>query len=825
MSMNGSIMDSKLVGSSNSTQAGVSSSTQAGVSSSTQGGVGSCLNSLMADKAASQIKTPDMLGENGDPCHFDLGHYATLQEQLMSDTLGFKQHLVGNDPKLILSVINVNWPKVTAGLQSMSQKDRKTQIVLLFKLAFFARAIRCQGGRSRVQFYLLFQRLRQEFPQETLSVVKLIPFYGCFQDVDHLVNVFRSSGDEEMVLSLLSLYRDSLVADLSRLLSISVATIPVSELHNRIDAFNKRLKVMNPKELSDFLKTLPEGEFSWAGKWVKREGKKNSAHRDDLIRLLFGYSKSSSKKTMDFGRMLLRKCASSLSQCLRIPEQHMTEALPGRGWGDLNLKYIPSKATTNFRLALSNKTKDGLERSSREDRRKCAQNTMKAILDGKLNGAQQDLQKLADLIWDRVGTGSYGYRSKSSGVMTEEEKLILNAQWKKMVEFVNHLIEETLEKDRKLREEAVDAGDTPPEPIRDPRAVMPVVDVSGSMSGAGVMHYAIAMGILCATISSIPGKLITFSESPEVFSFDPSADIFDVFRLLQRCAWGYNTNLDATYKLLLGEMKAARSAGMSISTDFSLLIVTDGQFDSMVCYEDRQERSYSRSRDSLSGFDSFQTRQEKAFTDAGFGVPLVVYWNMALGKPGFPAQSDTTGVKLVAGFSQTIMVEVMTGDYKTVVDPETGAVKVSVTPLESFMKTMSDDSLQPVEDALVGFWSSASQPDGGGSTASGSSSGKISVTFAPPLEGLDKEIADLERQVEEVRKSGKIADFGPGTGTFLALQSKIADLKKLRTSHAPASGRSAEDQDEVIRDLEEKIRLSKEKKIASLKAQLANLEV
>ena len=758
MSMNSSIMDSKLVGSSNSTQAGVSSSTRATSSS--------CLFFLFVQKAVSQAKQPDMLGDNGDPCHFDLGYIAKLKEQLMSDTLGFKQQLNGNDPKLILSIISKNWPKVTAGLYSMSQVDRQTQIVLLFKLAFFARAIRCQGGRSRVQFYLLFQRLRRQFPQETLSVVKLIPFYGCFQDIDHLVGVFRAAGDEEMVLSLLSLYRDSLVADLSRLLGMPVATMPVNELHNRIDALNKRLKAMKPKELSDFLKSLPEGEFSWAGKWVKREGKKNSAHRDDLICLLLGYSKSSSKKTMDFGRMLLRKCASSLSQCLRIPEQHMTEALPGRGWGDLNLKYIPSKATTNLRLALSNKTKGGTERSTREDRRRCAQNTMQAILEGRLNGAQQDLQKLANLIWDRVGTSSYGYRSKSSGVMTEEEKLILNAQWKKMVEFVNQLIEETMEKDRKLREEAVAAGDTPPEPIRDPRAVMPVVDVSGSMSSAGVMHYAIAMGILCATISSIPGKLITFSGFPEVFSFDPTQDIFDVFRLLQRCAWGMNTNLDATYKLLLREMITARSAGKSISTDFSLLIVTDGQFDSMVCYDTCRESSYGgyygRSSASLSEFDSFQTRQEKAFTDAGFGVPLVVYWNMALGKPGFPVQSSTTGVKLVAGFSQTVMVEVMTGDYKTVVDPETGAVKVSVTPLESFMKTMSDDSLQPVEDALVGFWSSASQPDGGGSAASGSPSGKSRVTFAkevsppaPPTE--DQEIDDLERQVEEAATNLRLA--------------------------------------------------------------------
>ena len=774
--------------SSSSTPAGPPSSTPAGPSSSTPAASGSSLFDLLSQKAASQAEEPDMSGENGDPCHFDLGYYSKLQEQLMSETLGLEQQLVGNDSVMLQKIIHKTWPKVTAGLDSLPPKDRQMQIVLLFKLAFFARAIRCQGGRSRVQFYLLFQRLRGQFPRETLSVVKLIPFYGCFQDVDHMVNVFRRVGDEEMVLSLLSLYRDSLVADMTRLLGKPVAPMLVGDLHTKIDALNRSLKAMNPAQLSDFIKTLPPGEFSWAGKWVKREGKKNSAHRDDLVRLLFGYSVSSSKKTMDFGRMVLRKWACVLSQCLRIPEQHMTEALPGRGWGDLNLKFIPSRATTGLRLALTNKTKAGGERSTDEGRRQCAQNTLEAIMNGKLNGAQQDLKKLADLIWNHVESDSYGYQSKSSSVLTHEERMLLNAQWKKMVEFVNQLIEETLEKDRKLREEALVAGEAPLEPMRDPRAVMCVCDVSGSMSYAGVMHYAIAMGILCATISTIPGILITFSHNPEVFRFDPTADIFDVFRQVRRCSWGTNTNLDAVYQLLIQEMQMARDAGKSISTDFSLLIVTDGQFDHMVNVGDS-----TRGLPRHDAYSSFHTRQEKAFWTAGFGVPLVVYWNMALDKPGFPVQSSMTGVKLVAGFSQTVMAGVMTGDYPPIVDPKTGAVKVGVTPLESFKKKMNDDSLQSVEDALRDFWSTAagpaasspaasgpaaSSPDASGPaasspTASGPAAsdlassdgwgdgclaraGMVHDPLAPPVVDQDVVIADLKRQVQEA-KAGQIA--------------------------------------------------------------------
>jgi len=716
-------------------------------------GSGSTLASLLVGVSVYQAKAPDMVGENDDPCHSNLGHYDAFHEQLMSDTLGLKQQLVGNDENMISGIVKSEWPKVVAGLYSMSKEDRETHIVLLFKLAYFSRAIRCQGGRSRVQFYVLLQKLRKQFPEETLTVVSLIPHYGCFQDVDHLVDVFTRNGDKDMRLSLLCIYRDFMTTDLSRLLGCSVMTLSIGDLHTRINLINTKLKVMNDKQLGQFLQQLSPGQFSWAGKWVKREGKKNSSHRDDLVRLMFGYTKSSSNKTMDYGRMVLRKCASVLSQCLRIPEHNMTEAT-SRGWGDIQLKYIPSKATTMYRKALANETNDGSERSCREDRRKCAQNTMKAIMEGKLNGAQQDLKNLVDLIWDRIRTSS---------VLTDTERMMINAQWGKMVEFVNQLIEDTLAKDRQLRKDAIKAGDTSPEPMRDPRAVLPVVDVSGSMSCANVMHYAIAMGIVCATISSIPGKLITFSTKPVVFDFDPKADIFDVFRKIQQCDWGMNTNLDATYHLLLREMNAARTAGMTISTDFSLLVVTDGQFDNMISFGE-DTNSYGHSRPvlgNLSGFDSFQSRQEKAFTAAGFGVPLVVYWNMALNKSGFPVQSSTTGVKLVAGFSQTVMVEVMTSDYKTVIDPDTCSVKVGVTPLESFLKTMSDDSLQFVEDKLREFWSLKA--------TDGKAKVSVQTTVKPhplvpkslsdvPTSSQDAEIAELEKRLVDV-KMNKIAEL------------------------------------------------------------------
>ena len=763
---------------------------------------GSCLKQLLSARAEKDAISPEMVGENGDPCYSNLGFRSKQSEQLASELLGLKQYLVGNDHEMISIIIETNWPKVVAGLSSISPTDRESHIVLLFKLCFFARAIREQGNRSRVQFYLLFKKLREEFPNATLEVVQHIPHYGCFQDLDHLVQDYTIESDKQMIICLLSVYRDNLFEDVSRLLQADVRTMVVSpssfnDLFGRMQKMAEDLRTMTMPNLKKFLTTLPEGDFSLAGKWVKREGKKNSKHRDDLIQMMFPLITRTDSKAINKGRQLLRYIGSVLSQCLVVTEQFMTHGT-SRGWADIELQRVPSKATTNYRKALLNEDKHGGERSSLEDRRQCAQNTLKAILDGKLNGAQSDLKALADLIWEKMGS-IYG---SICSTMSKGERDLINAQWKKMVEFVNQLIEDTLERDRVLREEAVKAGETSPEPIRDPRAVLPVVDVSGSMSCAGVMQYSIAMGIVCASISTIPGKLITFSENPKVFAFDPNADIFDLFRQIRECNWGMNTNLDATHQLLLSEMIQARESGASISTDFSLLIVTDGQFDSMVCWGNSGEDAYYGSNRAtsvaLADYDTYQARFEKSFTNAGFSVPMVVYWNMALNKPGFPAQSSTTGVKLVAGFSQTIMVEVMTGDYKTVVDEKTKAVKVSVTPLESFMKTMSDPCFDRIENTLRDYWA------------------------------IENHGLPSPNQVERVSGGGAAdASLYPPTPTN-SVDKGSSGLSPPPAPRKDMNARVVEDkgdQDSVIANLEARLAEVKDQKIAKLKAEIAKLEL
>jgi hypothetical protein len=79
----------------------------------------------------------------------------------------------------------------------------------------------------------------------------------------------------------------------------------------------------------------------------------------------------------------------------------------------------------------------------------------------------------------------------------------------------------------------------------------------------------------------------------------------------------------------------------------SLLILSDLQFDSTAYgYRDMTATDYIK----------------KLFTDAGYKVPVIIYWNLAARTTnGVPATTDNDGVIMVSGFSQSILKAVLDG--------------------------------------------------------------------------------------------------------------------------------------------------------------------
>jgi hypothetical protein len=87
---------------------------------------------------------------------------------------------------------------------------------------------------------------------------------------------------------------------------------------------------------------------------------------------------------------------------------------------------------------------------------------------------------------------------------------------------------------------------------------------------------------------------------------------------------------------------------------------------------------------------------EKAFNDKGFNLPRIIFWNLYGKGPGYTATAEIQGVQMVSGFSQTIMNQIFTGEYKFVKNKVTGETRVNIDPWTSFSKAITGPTFEPV---------------------------------------------------------------------------------------------------------------------------------
>ena len=92
----------------------------------------------------------------------------------------------------------------------------------------------------------------------------------------------------------------------------------------------------------------------------------------------------------------------------------------------------------------------------------------------------------------------------------------------------------------------------------------------------------------------------------------------------------------------------------------------------------------------------FLGRMEKTFNENGFNLPRIIFWNLYGKAPGYSAPAEIQGVQMVSGFSQTIMKQIFTGEYKFVKNEVTGDTRVNIDPWTSFSKAITGPTFDPV---------------------------------------------------------------------------------------------------------------------------------
>lgn len=196
--------------------------------------------------------------------------------------------------------------------------------------------------------------------------------------------------------------------------------------------------------------------------------------------------------------------------------------------------------------------------------------------------------------------------------------------------------------------------------------VLALVDVSGSMScpagqGGSVscMDVAVSLGLYVADKNKGKFKdtFLTFSGKPELLHL--KGNVVQKAQQMVKSSWDMNTDLVKAMDKILST--AIVGAVDQSEMPEMLLIMSDMQFDHCAKFD-----------------DSAMQMIRRKFTDAGYNVPQIVFWNLNA-KDNVPVKYDTRGVAMVSGFSPAIMKSVLSADMENFT-PEGIMLKALMVP-------------------------------------------------------------------------------------------------------------------------------------------------
>lgn len=171
--------------------------------------------------------------------------------------------------------------------------------------------------------------------------------------------------------------------------------------------------------------------------------------------------------------------------------------------------------------------------------------------------------------------------------------------------------------------------------------ILPVVDTSGSMQWNGTsvrpIDVSVSLGLYIAERTNGPfaNHFITFSSTPKmqrVIGNNLSE------RLSSVCSahWGQSTNIEGTFEAILHHAKASHATQDDMPN--MILILSDMEFNACARVNETAMQSI---------------RQQ--YTEAGFYLPKIVFWNLNARPGNVPVRFDEGGTALISGFSPSIM--------------------------------------------------------------------------------------------------------------------------------------------------------------------------
>jgi len=380
---------------------------------------------------------------------------------------------------------------------------------------------------------------------------------------------------------------------------------------------------------------------SLAAKWAPRINK--SLDKKTNLGKLICERMYSEYKNYNTSQKLYRLLLSKINKNNNIPERNMSD----NNWDIIELKHIPSKCFKKHKKALLNINKDGSERSTNYKRQICKNNILKE-LSKPIETSKLNVNKLQPY---ELIENYYNYDD------------IRELQWNK---FKYEIYE-------KYKDSNFKQG-------------LCVSDFSGSMSGIP-MNVCKSLSILLSGMLPEPWKnqVITFEEKPQWVELDDTKSLYENVQVLNKAPWGYNTNFEAVFDLILNT--AVKHKIPQDGMPEVLYIFSDMQFDQTqkTCgYYRGTNNKYDRI------FEDQKLKIDRAFKDAGYNPPHLVFWNLRGDTDSHVASSESNNVSILSGFSSNI--------FKGFLD---GTLDVCATPLDNLLNILDSERYDIIDQIYI----------------------------------------------------------------------------------------------------------------------------
>lgn len=169
--------------------------------------------------------------------------------------------------------------------------------------------------------------------------------------------------------------------------------------------------------------------------------------------------------------------------------------------------------------------------------------------------------------------------------------------------------------------------------------ILVVADTSGSMTYPNYLPISTSIGLAIYIAERNKGifknNFITFSNNPVIQEI--KGNTIDEKILSLREINALNTDIDKTFELILRVLENNNVDMCEVPKH--ILIISDMEFDKGV---------YSETGTNFNGW-------KKAFDDAGYQLPNIIFWNVAGTSNGVPVTKFEDGVSMISGFSTNIL--------------------------------------------------------------------------------------------------------------------------------------------------------------------------